>query len=83
MSYRQLSQSHTFINYHIDKSRPVVFWIEASNNEKHYYSLFYTCFIPKNGLYCNDNYKTNVSWTTLSFVKHKQFLFSQMIQTFY
>lgn len=57
MSYRQVSQSHTFINYHIDKSRPVVFWIEASNNEKHYYSLFYACFIPKNGLYCNDNKK--------------------------
>lgn len=57
MSYRQVSQSHTFINYHIDKSRPVVFWIEASNNEKHYYSIFYSCFIPKNGLYCNENKK--------------------------
>lgn len=55
MSYRQLSQSHSFINYHIDKSRPVVFWIVASNNEKHYCSLFYACFIPKNGLYSTEN----------------------------
>lgn len=57
MSYRQLSQSHTFINYQIDKSLPVLFSIEAYNNEKHYYSLFYACFIPKNGLYCTENKK--------------------------